>query len=399
MNGISTSRIDLVVHPTQQSDTVHSISVDYRNPVNTSTHNAVIATLNSSPPTTPVTKREERTGRSIPRRIKWHKLDLVKYKQLTGEKCAIMLDHLDPDLPIEVDIQRLNNALTSAAAECSPASRPAGKPKHFKWSPLLKPLVAETKECFHTWKQAGRPPAGTPCSDDMKQAKKRLRSMQKSIDAEERNQRHAQIMMASETDQDLFYKLVRQQRGDGQDTHAVINFKSDPNNNLSQIDNWANYFEDLATPKDLPQFSKDAKASSSLRHQLLQLLAPKGQAMTIEPTMVCKHVAALKNNKAPDPFGVAAEHLKHAHPNITPLLTSILNRILQSQNIPDDLKLGLITPVQKKQKSKQNPDHYRRITVNSMIGKLVEKEMVPHTRTALKPKREGFMHKCWSHVD
>ena len=34
-----------------------------------------------------------------------------------------------------------------------------------------------------------------------------------------------------------------------------------------------------------------------------------------------------------------------------------------------------------------DPDSYRRITVNSMIGKVVDKEMVPHIRKALAPNR------------
>ena len=65
------------------------------------------------------------------------------------------------------------------------------------------------------------------------------------------------------------------------------------------------------------------------------------------------------------------------------MLTNIVNRIFQKQEIPDDLKLGIITPVPKKQKNLQNPDHYRRITVNSMIGKFVEMETVKYLHADL----------------
>ena len=127
------------------------------------------------------------------------------------------------------------------------------------------------------------------------------------------------------------------------------------------------------------------------------MLTPKTPALLIQPSTIHRHVASLKNNKAPDPFGVAAEHLKNAHNNITPVLTSITNRILKKQTIPEDLKLGMITPVPKKQKDKHDPDSYRRITVNSMYGKILEKEMVPHTRDALKPNSSrhqfGFKEK------
>ena len=47
--------------------------------------------------------------------------------------------------------------------------------------------------------------------------------------------------------------------------------------------------------------------------------------------------------------------------------------------------MGKITPILKKQKPHSNPDSYRRITVNSIIGKIIDKKIVPPTRQALLP--------------
>ena len=132
--------------------------------------------------------------------------------------------------------------------------------------------------------------------------------------------------------------MVRRQREDGPASFAEINFKFDPEGKNPQVENWATYFQELATPKQLPQF---------------------------DPTH--------------------EEHMKNAHPVILTAHSQATNKVLTSQEVPDSLKLGAITPVAKKGKSKYEPDSYRRITVTSITGKLIEMEMVPHSRKAMAP--------------
>ena len=88
----------------------------------------------------------------------------------------------------------------------------------------------------------------------------------------------------------------------------------------------------------------------------------------LQPIGIQQHINSLKNNKATDPFGVSAEHLKHADPSDIPTLTKNINNIFSNQDIPGNLKLGIITPVAKK-KPKMDPDSYQHITVNFMLIK------------------------------
>ena len=122
-----------------------------------------------------------------------------------------------------------------------------------------------------------------------------------------------------------------------------------------------------------------------LKHALLDLLEPVDTPITVSTDSLCKHIQSLKNNKAPDPHGVSAEHLKLADTVLIPILTFTLIEILKKAEIPEMLKLGLVTPVLKKQKQASNPDNYRRITINSMFGKLIEKVMLPISHSALDP--------------
>ena len=328
----------------------------------------------------------------MPRKIKWDKVDQQRYKDITEAKISQLLEYMDDDLPAEVIITRINQIVTSSAEECSPPVKPPGKTKTYKWSPILKPLVAEIKGLFWQWKNEGnkqRDPA-TPVYKKLVEAKRELRRTQKQIMAEDRQARHKQIMEASENDNSLLYQLIRRQRNDGQSKGVVVKFKFDPDHTNSQVENWATYFKDLATPKDLPSFDKTHKNHMDIKQILLQTLSPCQPALIVQPSTINKHIRTLKNNKAADPYGVAAEHLKLAHPCINTAITSAVNQIFDQQKIPDVAKLGIITPVLKKKKPSDNPDNYRRITVNSIIGKIVDKEVVPKTREAVKSNRHQF---------
>ena len=116
-----------------------------------------------------------------------------------------------------------------------------------------------------------------------------------------------------------------------------------------------------------------------MKYAPLQVLTPSKPCPEVPLADIKKHIRILKNNKAPDPFGVTAEYLKCADHSIVPIVTSIVNHIFTSQQIPDNMKIEAITPVIKKQKAKSNPGNYHCITVNSMMGKVLDKGMVPHT--------------------
>lgn len=85
-------------------------------------------------------------------------------------------------------------------------------------------------------------------------------------------------------------------------------------------------------------------------------------------------------------YGISSEHLKYASPSINRILTNLLKKIVDNNEIPDQLKNGVITPVFKNKGSMTCPDNYRRITVTSTIGKLLEKFLVIPTKESLGPQ-------------
>ena len=80
----------------------------------------------------------------------------------------------------------------------------------------------------------------------------------------------------------------------------------------------------------------------------------------------------MKNNKAADKEGLTAENFKYGGDSILETVTDTVNGIMNSGKIPNVFKERLITPVYKKQET-SDPNSYRRITITSILRKLVEK--------------------------
>ena len=159
-----------------------------------------------------------------------------------------------------------------------------------------------------------------------------------------------------------------------------------------------NTFEKLATPTDNPEYDKHHETSVSIRNIILEdqfnlnMHIPVCDPLTQDD--LTELINGLKPNNAPDKWGISGEHLKHADPVICEALALTINIILLKGQIPSDLKRGIVAPIYKGKGSRLTPDSYRRITVTSMIGKLLEKTLVKQTKPILDVKlnrpRRGF---------
>ena len=82
-------------------------------------------------------------------------------------------------------------------------------------------------------------------------------------------------------------------------------------------------------------------------------------------------IATLNSNKAPDVYGLTAEHLKKRNETVYIYLLDIINTILKDKQIPTSLKVGILTPVYKTGKP-DNPSNYRGISITPVILKVLE---------------------------
>ena len=223
----------------------------------------------------------------------------------------------------------------------------------------------------------------------LKKDKKALRSKQRQLQAEQRRTDQNEIMSASRRDKQLFFKLVRKQRGSSTATDHMI-FNDEPVSGDKLMDAWRTYFSNLAIPKNNPDFDTAHKESveSSIKsiQQIFRRNKDCSQIPDIDQNAVQKNVAKLKNNKACDAYGITGEHLKYAGCTVIPLLTELLQQVVRSCLLPAGFKNGIVTPVYKNKKFMKNPDNYRRITVTSVVGKVLEKILVEPIKDILVNK-------------
>ena len=330
-------------------------------------------------------------GKLVKARISWDKVDISLYKELTASHLRSAQCCAGPDALPEILIDRINKILHEAAI-CSSSQRSGrknkGKKKHHI-DPILIPAIQNSKAAFWEWKNANRPGGGhDPTYVKMLEKKKQLRQAQRQLEAEKRTQRLVDIMEANPTNQSLFYRLVRGQRKKDSTTVMTFDGTSLSGSDLHQA--WTSYFEKLATPTDCPEYDKEHKASVELKNVILEDRYEASRHITLCPSVnkdnVSEMIGDLKNNKAPDMWGICSEHLKHEDPVLLEMLTTLINQVLRRRQIPPDLKRGVITPVYKGKGDKSIPDSYRRITVTSLVGKLIEKTLVRPTKDILQPK-------------
>ena len=91
---------------------------------------------------------------------------------------------------------------------------------------------------------------------------------------------------------------------------------------------------------------------------------------------IIKLINSLKSRKAPGIYGISSEHLNNTSLIIYNVLLHLVNSCVKKGSIPDSFKLGSICPVPKKGKFQKLPTNYQRITIASIVGKVIELHMV-----------------------
>ncbi|KAK3092823.1 hypothetical protein FSP39_007606 [Pinctada imbricata] len=178
-------------------------------------------------------------------------------------------------------------------------------------------------------------------------------------------------------DSTFFYKLIKKNKGEnihqGTVTLDVGGIESD--NPVEQRRAFANFYEDLAVPKENDRYDVKTLEASKTRCGLIENLAiyEREEIMPFTTLEVGNAIKTLNNNKASDEYGLSAEHIKFAGEPLVDVLTDLFNQILKEGNIPDIFKTGYITPVFKKGKNLRKVESYRGITVASIFGKIFEK--------------------------
>lgn len=363
--GGSSSQIDYIFS-TEESLVQHTEVVE-KSALNLSTHVQVKTTIDIciDQPTTNM-----KTQLPCIHKFHWDKADFDSYE-------SAITDQLDPNIT-EHNPEKAVELLTILLLKVSKQSVPNRviklKGHSFKLSPKTRQLMSTSKQYHYLWKNAGRPDPEHPLSTQRKEAKYNLRRQQRQDFATARDNLYLEIMQRP-TDK-LFHQLIRRARSSKQTQSCTLNVNgselTDPD---AQRSAFALYYEDLAVPKDHPNFEHDMLTLNDLQYEALIDINNNNNNEPNKPFTeheIQQSIRVLNSGKSPDESHISAEHFKYAGASIIPCITKIFNKILATGQIPNVFKSGLINPIHKKGKDSSYMDNYRGITVSSIFGKLFE---------------------------
>ena len=101
-------------------------------------------------------------------------------------------------------------------------------------------------------------------------------------------------------------------------------------------------------------------------------------------------IGKLHTNKAPDIYGITAEHIIHGGHDLLLALTRTINEICAARYVPDYIKMGILTPIFKNKGLPIDAKNYRGITVLPVIGKILEILLKKHIGKIIQSIQSKF---------
>ncbi|XP_061621461.1 uncharacterized protein LOC133474126 [Phyllopteryx taeniolatus] len=187
-----------------------------------------------------------------------------------------------------------------------------------------------------------------------------------------------------EGEKDL-YRLARQRDRDGKDVQQVRVIKDRDGNMLtgasSVLGRWKEYFEELMNEEN----DREGRVEeASVVDQEVAMIS-KGE--------VRKALKRMKNGKAVGPDDIPVEVWKHLGEVAVEFLTSLFNRILVREKMPEEWRKSVLVPIFKNKGDVQSCGNYRGIKLMSHTMKLWERVVEARLRTEVSicEQQYGFM--------
>ena len=373
----------------QSNMILHKYMTFIREFQNVSTHDSIMVTLNCS-----LQKSEINTRKNVNFRIRWDKIDYEQYQTNLEEnlKDILVTVNSNPENNVNEIINEVSTIIVKTAEDLCPRRKQPQNKKNRDWTPEMSETIKTGKYYYWKWKQEGnRDNRESLNYKKMREQKKKLRSLQRKLTASKRDNTFTKIMELSEINDKQFFALVNRQRNVRTRNNSILKYNNKTFNTPPTIlGAWTDYFEELATPAYSEKF--DNKFLSIVNDDITALneMFTKNREPVAEVTEdeVGKCILTFKNGKAPDESQVTIEHLKFGGNIIINILIKLVNIIFQNTTIPDVLKSGIGCPIFKNGgKPREDPNSYRRITIISAIGKILEKLHLAKNKLTINSKQ------------
>lgn len=330
-------------------------------------------------------------------RVNWKKVDKSQYVQniiCNLNKANTKIDMLD----LNERVHKINSVLIESAKSCvPPIKKKQRKPKLKVMTPTIQSAIREKKLAFYNWKQNGK--SNDPSDTHLMEKKLKTVELRRQIRievAKRRSEEKANILNARQSDNQLFHRLIRKQRSQNQKFLDDLKVGQQIFCQEDIINGWYQHFKNLATKKDNDcfdlKFLKLVEKEVSVIYDLC--LDSKYEVKPVTEKEISDAVKSLNRGKAPDIYGIAAEHVYYGGQQILNSIKTLINDILLSHEVPINMKLGILNPIFKNKGSCRESQNYRGITITPVLTRILEATLKARINPILlsqqHPLQRGF---------
>ena len=293
-------------------------------------------------------------------------------------------------IPSEYDIELLYNHIVNSIKLSAENVLPKSKyNKHTKpyWTSEVKAAHTKQRLLRRQWINAGRPRGNdNEYYANYKRAKRLFTNIQKQAIENCLSKYFDELNIAADCDMRLFWSLVnkKKKKKSGLITELLNKdiVEREPN---AITECMKTHFANVFIPKTSPNFDNAFKLmvddtildfklnySENVNVQSNDLSGP------VDLGDLYNMVKSLKRRKAPSHDGIVNEHILYGGETLIAYLKTLYDMMYSLSYTPSDCKLGVIIPVFKDGKVRNQPSSYRPITLLPVIYKLFEK--ITHKR-------------------
>ena len=141
-------------------------------------------------------------------------------------------------------------------------------------------------------------------------------------------------------------------------------------------DEWAQYFSNLYTPSEQSEFDESFKMTVCDSVRILSQDTDESYQnnISVSSEEIGSAIRLAHKGKAPGEDGIVYEHIMFAGEILHKVLAILFSAMINLAYVPAEMKKGAIITLYKGgNKSKDNPDSYRAITLSSVLLKLLER--------------------------
>ena len=181
-----------------------------RESLNTSSHDPMMIVINRK-----LCRNQNYDGKVYTHCIKWNKVDLNEYEKLVETETKLKLKQVETFTVSNVNsfVGSICDTLVSTAENLQPKRKSNAKRKcKYMRTPEMSHLTSQAKHFYWKCKKEGGNNRESGSYRKMRDIKKYLRSEQRKLEAQKRNNHIREIMEFSETNDKKFYSLVNHQR-------------------------------------------------------------------------------------------------------------------------------------------------------------------------------------------